>query len=348
MELSHLIKALADPTAYPFPVQAVEVRQTHISAVFLAGSFVYKVKKPIAPGFLDFTTLEKRQHFCYEEVQLNRRLAPDVYLGVVPVVQTPTGVRLEGEGEVVEWAVKMRRLPGEATLLEHLRRGEVTVTLVEMLARQIATFHLGLEPNDRIASFGRFDAVARNIRDVFEQADPLAGAEEFSEIFNRTRQLMGNTLERFRPLIDSRAARGVPRECHGDLHLDHIYYFPDQPPPSNLVIIDCIEFSERLRFIDPVADIAFTAMDLTFHDRPDLAGAFANTYFQATRDEEGRTLIPLYTAYRSSVRGLVESMLTADHDVPEAERNAARQRARKYWLLARAELESVTDPGDAR
>src|SRR4051794_5697894 len=118
MELPRLLEALAEPGAYPYPVDTVEVRQTHISAVFLVGDFVYKVKKPVAPGFLDFTTLEKRLHFCREEVRLNRRLAPDVYLGVVPVVQTPAGVRVEGEGEAVEWAVKMRRLPQDATVLE--------------------------------------------------------------------------------------------------------------------------------------------------------------------------------------------------------------------------------------
>src|SRR5262245_36451971 len=125
MELPHLIEALSDSKAYPFPVETVEVRQTHISAVFLAGASVYKIKKPVAPGFLDFTTLEKRLHFCHEEVRLNRRLAPDVYLGVVPVAQTPSGVRVEAEGDVIEWAVKMRRLPDEATVLERLRRGEV-------------------------------------------------------------------------------------------------------------------------------------------------------------------------------------------------------------------------------
>src|SRR5262245_48287621 len=133
MDLSHLIEALSEPAAYPHPVGVVEVRQTHISAVFLAGLFAYKVKKPVALPFLDFTTPARRRHFCCEEVRLNRRLAPDVYLGVVPVTRAAGGLRLEGTGEPVEWAVKMRRLPAAATLLERLRRGEVDVALVEKL-----------------------------------------------------------------------------------------------------------------------------------------------------------------------------------------------------------------------
>ena len=226
MKLFRLIEALTEPTAYPYPVQTVEVRQTHISAVFLAGSFVYKVKKPVALGFLDFTTLERRHHFCHEEVRLNRRLAPNVYLSVVPVVRTPGGVRLEVEGEVVEWAVKMRRLPDEATFLEYLHRGEVDSRLVETLARRIASFHREAETNSRIASFGRPDAVARNILDVLDRATSRIEATIDRVVFDRVRTLTEEALERLRPLIDGRADRGVTRDCHGDLHLDHIYCFP--------------------------------------------------------------------------------------------------------------------------
>src|SRR5215471_16560005 len=139
MELAHLIERLADPAAYPYPVKEVEVHQTHISAVFLAGPYAYKIKKPVNPGFLDFSTPDKRRHFCEEEVRLNRRLAPDVYLGVVPVVQSPAvAVSVEGQGVVVEWAVKMQRLPDSATFLERLRRGEIAVAHVEALARKVA------------------------------------------------------------------------------------------------------------------------------------------------------------------------------------------------------------------
>jgi aminoglycoside phosphotransferase family enzyme/predicted kinase len=342
MDLPRLIEALSDPAAYPYPVGAVEVRQTHISAVFLAGPYAYKVKKPVNPGFLDFSTLEKRRHFCEEEVRLNRRLAPQVYLGVVPVVRAGQGLQFEGEGEVIEWAVKMQRLPDEATLQERLRRGEVGVGLVESLASRVAAFHRGAEVNGRIAAFGPFEAVARIVLDIFAQARPQVGTTVSEAVFGRVKALAQEALGRLRPIIEARAARGVPRDCHGDLHLDHVYYFPDQEPPADLVIIDCIEFNERFRFIDPVADMAFPAMDLAFYGRRDLARAFADAYFRAAADEEGRALLPLYTAYRATVRGMVEGLELAEKEVPEAERVAALERARAHWLLALAELE---EPG---
>jgi aminoglycoside phosphotransferase family enzyme/predicted kinase len=340
MELSQLIEALSDPTAYPYPVKAVEVRQTHISAVFLAGPYAYKVKKPVNPGFLDFSTLEKRRHFCDEEVRLNRRLAPQVYLGVVSVVTATTGAQFEGEGKVVEWAVKMRRLPDDATLQERLRRGAVGPDLAEALGERVASFHRRAETGERIASFGRFEVVARVIRDIFDQAAPRVGATVSPSVFARARALTDESLSRLRPLVESRAARGMTRDCHGDLHLDHVYFFPEQEPPDDLVIIDCIEFNERFRFIDPVADMAFPAMDLAFNGRRDLGRAFADAYFRASGDEEGRALLPLYTAYRAAVRGTVEGLLLAEEEVPAPERAAALQRARAHWLLALTELEA--------
>lgn len=346
MDLACFIEALSSPAAYPEPVENVEVRQTHISVVFLAGEFVYKIKKPVNPGFLDFTTLEKRLHFCHEEVRLNRRLAPDVYLGVVPLVRTPAGLRLASrrcqpadEGEIIEWAVKMRRLPKEAALLERLRHGEVCAELIESLAGKIAAFHRTADTNERIASFGRLDAVARIVRDVFTNSAHQVGKTVSRAVFERLIVLTEGRLSRLRPLIEKRASQGKPRDAHGDLRLDHIYYFPDKAAPADLVIIDCIEFNERFRFIDPVCDMAFVVMDLAFHGRRDLARAFADAYFHSSGDAEGRELLPLYSAYRATVRGEVEGMLAVEKEVPEAERSAAEVRTRAFWLLALSELE---------
>ncbi len=339
MDLAGLIRALSSPAAYPQPVEEVEVRQTHISVVFLAGEFVYKLKKPVNPGFLDFSTLEKRLHFCREELRLNRRLAPDVYLAVVPVVRTADGLKWEAEGEAIEWAVKMRRLPEEVTLLERLRRNEVGVELIESLAGKIASFHRTADTNERIAAFGRFDGVARLVRDVFTNSAPQVGETVSPAIFDHIRSLAEEALSRLRPLIEKRASQNRTRDAHGDLHLDHIYYFPDKELPADLVIVDCIEFNERFRFIDPVADMAFTVMDLAFYGRRDLARAFADAYFHAADDEEGLELLPLYTAYRATVRGEVEGMLVMEKEVPENERTAAERRARAHWLLALGELE---------
>jgi uncharacterized protein len=337
-----LIHALSTPGAYPFPVSKVEVRQTHISIVFLAGDFVYKVKKPVAFDFLDFSTLEKRRSACDQEVALNRRLAPDVYLRVVPITRTSTGLRFEGDVEAVEWAVKMRRLPDDATLLHRLERGMVSVSDVEQLATRVAAFHATAEGGTRIASFGCFEVVLRNARDNFTQAEPMIGHTVSRVVFDRLRLLTELALERLRPLIDARARRGVPRDTHGDLHLDHVYLFPDTPPPGDLVVIDCIEFSEVFRYADPVADMAFLFMDLAFHGRRDLARSFADAYFRAVGEDEGRALLPFYSAYRAVVRAKVEGLKSREPEVSRQAREEAFQEARAHWLFALGELE---DPG---
>jgi aminoglycoside phosphotransferase family enzyme/predicted kinase len=258
---------------------------------------------------------------------------------VVPVTGSPTGVQFEREGKVTEWAVKMQRLPDSATLQERLRRGEVSVELVEALARRVASFHRGAEANERMAAFGRYEAVAQNVSDIFARAAAQVGTTVSPAVFGTVKTLAEQALTRLRPLIEQRAARGMTRDCHGDLHLDHVYFFPEQQPPADLVIIDCIEFNERFRFTDPVADMAFPAMDFAFFGRRDLARAFADAYFRASGDEEGRSLLPLYTAYRAAVRGTVEGLFLAEKEVPEVERSAALQRARAHWLLALTELE---------
>lgn len=268
-DVATLIDGLSSPAAYTHSVgEKVEVRQTHISVVFLAGAYAYKVKKPVNLGFVDFSTLDRRHHFCLEEVRLNRRLAPEIYLDVVPVIRTARGVQFDAEGEVVEWAVKMQRLPDEATIQARLGRGEVGMELVESLARKIASFHKLAETTERIAAFGRFEAVARIVLDIFEQASPQVGNTVSRSVFNRVNALSEITLNHFMRLIETRAARGMTRDCHGDLHFDHVYFFPEREPPTDLVIIDCIEFNERFRFIDPVADMAFPVMDFWNRGKP--------------------------------------------------------------------------------
>jgi aminoglycoside phosphotransferase family enzyme/predicted kinase len=330
---------LRRPDAYPLPVQNVELRQTHISVVFLAGPYAYKIKKPVQFDFLDFSTLDKRRYFCDEEVRLNRRLAPEVYLGVVPVTGGKEGLRMEGDGEVVEWAVKMQRLPQEATLEERLSRGEVGIELIRALARKIASFHVRADAGKAIAAMGRFEVVAGNARENFQQVASQVGTTVHPRVHEKVQSLTEQELVRLHRLIEKRAQDGIPRDAHGDLHLDHVYLLPERPTPADLVIVDCIEFNERFRFADPIADMAFLVMDLLFHGRRDLAAAFAEEYLHASQDDEGQALLSFYTSYRAVVRGKVEGFETAEKEVPEAERAEALSRARAHWLLALGELE---------
>lgn len=343
MDLADLFAGLSDPAAYPHPVDAVEVHQTHISVVFLAGPYVYKVKKPLTLDFVDYGTLALRGHFCDQETILNRRLAPDVYLGVVPITQSPAGARVEGDGPVVEWAVKMTRLPADATLGALLQRSEIRRDHLEALAQRIAAFHAGADRNAEIAAAGRFDVVANNARENFSQASAHVGATVSPAVFERARERTERALETLRPTIEARAARGVPCDGHGDLRLDHVYVFPDRPPPADLVIVDCIEFNARFRHADPIAEMAFLDMDLAVHGRSDLARVFSDAYSQAAGDTEGPSLLPFYRSYRAAVRGKVEGIASRAAEVPEPARTAALGRARAHWLLALGALETPAE-----
>lgn len=335
MDLPALIAALSRPEVYPHPCPGgVEARQTHISAVFLAGDFAYKLKKPVDLGFVDFTTLDRRRHFCDEEVRLNRRLAPGVYLGVVPVARGGDGLRVEGTGQVVEWAVKMARLPDEASLQWHVRHGDVTPEQLDVLARRVADFHRTAESGEHVSAFGRFEVVAGNARENFAQSRGQVGVTVSRPVFERLEALTETSLAELRPLFEKRAAAGVPRDTHGDLRLDHVYLLPD-----GFAVIDCVEFADRFRHADPVADAAFLVMDLLSEGRDDLARSFADAYVRASGDDEGRRLLPFYVAYRAAVRAKVEGMKAVAPEVPAADRATAVRSAAAHWLLALGQLE---------
>jgi aminoglycoside phosphotransferase family enzyme/predicted kinase len=333
VDLPRLLQLLAAPEAYPHSCDAVRVCQTHISAVFLAGPYAYKVKKPLDLGFLNFSTLARRRHFCLEEVRLNRRLAPEVYLGVVPITLQQGRLTVDGEGEPVEWAVWMERLPEDATLLSRLGRGEVTAGLLGAVAGRVAQFHLHAEGGPHVAAQGRWEVVAQNARENFEQSAFQVGRTVSRAVFARFRELTEDALAALRPLIDARASRGVPRDTHGDLHLDHVYLFPDRAAPTDLAIVDSIEFNERFRYADPVADAAFLAMDLAFRGRADLASAFVEAYAAAAEDPEGLALFPFYGAYRAAVRAKVDGFQAREAEVPPGKQVSAEQSCRAHWLL---------------
>lgn len=334
VDLAELAVGLSRPDAYAHPVSVVDVRQTHISVVFLAGDFAYKIKKPVNFGFLDFTRLEDRHRLCLEEVRLNRRLAPSVYLGVVPVVRGPRGLTMAGDGDPIEWAVQMRRLPDRATLLAMMERGELAQEHLQAVAARIAAFHRTADRGAHIASLGKFDVVAGNARENFAQSASEVGLTVSTTVFGELQALTEASLSSLRPLIDSRAERGVPCDGHGDLRLEHIYLFPDEPPSGDLVIIDCLEYTERFRFADPVADMAFAVMELGFAGHADSARTFAEAYFRRSGDDEGRRLLPFYVAYRSIVRAKVRGFELREAEIPPERREQSMTRAKAHYLLA--------------
>jgi len=329
-----LLEALARPDAYPHDVGEIQVLQTHISAVFLVGEFAYKIKKPLNLGFLDFTTLERRRAACEDEVRLNRRLAPKVYLGVVPVTREGSSLRLNGPGEAVEYAVQMERLPADRTFEKLLEAGRLDRESVVRLARKIARFHASGSSSPEIEKEARWSVVAANARQNFEQMEASVGQTVSAGVFEKLRRGTEEMLRELRPLIEERARTGAARDTHGDLHLDHIYSLPGKAGVDELVIIDCIEFNTRFRYADPVSDIAFLVMDLDFHGREDLGRVAAEAYFEEGGDEEGRRLLPYYASYRAIVRAKVEGMALREAEVPTAQKDRLLCQARAHALLA--------------
>ena len=329
MDLSAILAALSDPRAYDHPAPAIEVVETHASAVILAGEHVYKFKKPVDFGFLDYSTLERRKAMCEAEVELNQRLASGVYLGVLPITLEGGCIVLGGAGDPIEYAVHMRRLPEEATLSRKLDAAPL-----EAIGQRIAQFHAAARGGPEVARFASFECVAANLRENHVFLEAQAGRVAPLEELQRFTRVCESELELQRARIERRAEAGIARETHGDLRLEHVYVLPG----GELVIVDCIEFSERFRCADPVSDIAFLAMDLQAHGAWDGAQILLDAYFAARGDEDGRALLPLYLAYRSSVRAKVRVLQAQGALVPAAEREHALQLARAHVQLALGEL----------
>jgi aminoglycoside phosphotransferase family enzyme/predicted kinase len=340
MTLEELIAGLSRPEAYPYPVRDIQVRQTHISVVFLAGDRVYKLKKPVRLEFLDFSSPARRKHFCEEEVRLNRRLAPGVYRGVVPVTVANDQPKFGAPGTAMDWAVEMERLPDEATLEQYLARGKLDPAIIVNLAHRLAAFHREAAAGPDISRQARYDRVSRNALDNFNDSAAHVGVTVTESVLARLRQRTEAILAELRPLIEARADAGIPRDTHGDLHLDHVYLFPERRPPGDIVAIDCIEFNDRFRYADPVSDVAFLIMDMAFHGHRELAAGLGGSYLAAAHDAGGHRLVRFYVAYRACVRAKVQGIKALEPEVPAPERDQARESARGHWLFALAELES--------
>ncbi|MFB6248781.1 MAG: AAA family ATPase [Salinibacter sp.] len=332
--VDRLRDALADPAVYPHDPAAVTVRQTHISLVALVPPRVYKVKKPVDLGFLDFSTLEQRRHYCEEEVRLNRRLCEATYEGVVPIVATEDGgLRVDpprADGEVVEYAVRMRHLDPEGFLHARLRRGAVAPADLDRVADVLCDFYTKRPSGPEIAAAGWIENLRVSTDENFEQTAGHVGSLLAEPVYEALRYYVDRFYDQKAALLHRRRAGGLIVEGHGDLRLEHVHLTDER-----VCIYDCIEFNERLRHLDVANDIAFLAMDLDLHGRSDLARRFAHRMAEALGDPELDALIDFYKCYRAYVRGKVEGLQAQDDEIPAAERARSRRRAhRRYqWAL---------------
>ncbi len=328
MTHTNLVKAMREPGFYPHPVRSVEVVQTHVSSVFLTGDYVYKLKKPVDFGFLDFTTPELRGRFCHKEVELNRRLAPSLYLGVEPICLADGQPALGGGGEVVDWVVVMHQLDQELLGPRVLAAGKLTVEKIDAVVDLLVPFYQRAATGPGVDEYGTMEVVKFNTDENFQQTAANVGTAlsrtRYEDIMSFTNAFYRERKE----LFQRRIAQGRIRECHGDLHLGNIFF--DDPP----VIFDCIEFNERFRCSDVAVDLAFLVMDLDFRDRPGLAQRVVDRYVERSGDEELRGLMDFYACYRAYVRGKIACLTAADPALDEEGRAAQLTLARRYFRLA--------------
>ncbi len=327
-KLPEMVQALLDPKAYPDSPQKVELVQTQMSFVFLTDDYVYKVKKPVNLGYLDYTTLDRRQFYCQREVELNRRLCSEVYLGVVPITGDKGDIFLEAQGKAIEYAVKMRRLPQEAMMNVLLANNQVSSEMVTRVAQKLTNFHQKAETNATISAFGSLDTITQNTDENFTQTEKYIGNIISWDEYQRIKDYTARFTSRNAPLFQKRIADGRIRDCHGDLHAAHICFTDD------ICIYDCIEFNDRFRYCDVASEVAFLAMDLDHYGRADLSRSFVTAYVGESRDEELLKLLNFYKCYRAYVRGKVESFKLDDPYISEEEKIKVLAIAKGYFKLA--------------
>ncbi|AHJ30744.1 AAA family ATPase [Nodularia spumigena CS-584] len=330
VNLPVLIQQMLQPGFYPHKVtEPIQLIQTHISYVLLTGDYAYKLKKAVNFGFLDFSTLEKRKHFCQEELRLNQRGAAQLYLEVLPVTMVDEQHHLAGTGKAVEYALKMRQFPQELLFSTLFEQGKLNETHLEDLGKVVAQYHAKSATDDYIRSFGEVPQVRAAIDENYQQTEKYIGGPQTPKQFQETKKYTDNFFVERPELFTSRVENNYIRECHGDLHMRNIALWNDK-----ITLFDCIEFNEPFRFVDVMYDVAFTVMDLEARHSPNLANAFLNTYVEQTGDWEGLQVLPLYLSRQAYVRAKVTSFLLDDPSIPETVKEEAAKTAAQYYTQA--------------
>ena len=330
IDVTALIQQMLQPSFYPHEVvEPVQLIQTHISYILLTGKYVYKLKKPMNFGFLDFSTLEKRQYFCREELRLNYRGAAELYIEVLPITQVGSNYQLYGTGKVVEYVLKMYQFPQENLLSSMFDTKTLEEKHLVELGEMLALYHKLAEMNDYIRSFGKVTQLRKAIDENYEQTEKYIGSLQTKVKFDETKAYSDRFFAERQELLDQRVQGNFIRECHGDLHLRNIALWQDK-----ILMFDCIEFNESFRFVDVMYDVAFIVMDLEARHRQDLGNLFLNTYLEKTGDWEGLQVLPLYLSRQAYVRAKVTSFLLDDSQISAEAKEEASKTASNYYTQA--------------
>ncbi|AFZ36609.1 adenylylsulfate kinase [Stanieria cyanosphaera PCC 7437] len=330
INIAALIDQMQQPSFYPHAVtESIELVQTHVSYILLTGDYAYKLKKAVNFGFLDYSTLAKRKHFLEEEISMNRVIAPELYLEVVPITKTGDNFSLGGEGEAVEYALKMRQFPQENLFINLFEAGKLSIEQMEELGKIVAQFHAQAATNDYISSFGTVAKVREAFDENYQQTEQYVGRVQTQSQLAETQAFTDSFFAEREDLFQARIAEHKIKECHGDLHLKNICLWQDK-----IQLFDRIEFNEPFRFVDVMYDVAFAVMDLDARGRKDFGNAFLNTYLEQTGDWEGLQLLPLYLSRQAYVRAKVTSFLLDDPAIDDKVKQEASQIAADYYKQA--------------
>ncbi len=327
---TEFLRALQNPALYDHPVTGFEVIETHISWVLLTGPCAYKIKKPVNLGFLDFSSLEKRHHFCREELRLNRRLAPTLYLDVVSFTGSPSRPAINGEGTPFEYGVKMRQFPADARLDRVLSRGELLPAHIDQLAREIADFHARIATADTDSPYGDPEAIHKHAVDNFITLRQRVADDETERSIQKVAQWSEERFGSLRRSMLERKRGGYIRECHGDMHLGNMVLLD-----GKVTVFDCIEFNPSLSWIDVMNELAFLVMDLEQRGRTDFAFRFLNGELERSGDYGGVKLLTYYLVYRAMVRAKVAGIQLSQNRSHRQKEEAAKRELSEYLQLAK-------------
>jgi len=329
MEQSLLFQSIKNPQLYGEDVSSVEIIQTHISYVALTGKYAYKIKKPVNFGFLDFSTLEKRKYFCEEEVRLNKRLCPDIYIGVVPITQKDNNLELSGKGKVVDYAVKMKEFPQEKIMTKLLEKEKISEEILDKICDILNNFYKKSEHSKEIDNYGSIETIKKNTDENFDQTESVIDVTISKEKFNFIKNATNQFLAQNKDIFKKRIKDGFIRDCHGDLHSGNIVV-----SDNKVFIFDCIEFNKRFRYSDVSSDIGFLAMDLDFQAHPYHSSYFINKYVEKSNDLGIFDVLNFYKCYRAYVRGKVIGFKLNDKHIDKKEKQEIIKIASRYFDLA--------------
>ena len=330
MNQGMLYDHLKNPKFYGPHVTSVQLLQTHISYVALTGTFAYKVKKPVNFGFLDFSTLDKRKYYCEEELRLNKRLCPEMYLDVLPITRKDDGIELNGSGPIVEYALKMKEFPQEYIMTNMLQHHQITEETIDRLCSILIDFYTTQEPSEDITNYGEVPVVKQNIDENFDQTKPMIHLTIPKETYSFIKDAAMKFFDRKKDVFGQRMKAGKILECHGDLHSGNIVVTNE-----HIHIFDCIEFNDRFRFCDVASDIGFLAMDLDYLNFPYLSSHLIHKYVEKSADPGIYSVLNFYKSYRAFVRGKVQGFQLNDPHIDPQKKNMIVTTAQKYFELSK-------------